>query len=228
MAALWNSLFYKPILNSLVFLYKVFGNNFGLAIITLTLAVRAALIPLVLPTLRSTRKLKDLQPELENLKKKHKDRQRLQKEQLKLYKQHGVNPTAGCLPFLLQFLILIALYRVFINFIQTGQIDNMPVAMEFLWLNLAQPDSYYVLPVLAGLSQFFLARMMQPKNQVKTDKKQDEDMSTAMQKQMIFMMPIMTIIIGVRLPAGLALYWLITNLFSLVQQKLISKNNDKT
>lgn len=222
MLNLWNALFYQPILQALIFLYQALGNNFGLAIIVLTAIIRGVLIPLTLPTLRSTRQLKDLQPELENLKKKYKDKKKLQEEQLKLYRQHGVNPAAGCLPFFLQFLILIALYRVFSNFIETGMINETQVKMEFLWLNLAQPDPYYLLPISAGLSQFFLARMMQPKNQ-NTPKKDKEDMATAMQKQMILMMPLMTVLIASRLPSGLAIYWLTTTLFSIIQQRLLNK-----
>lgn len=231
MSSLWNSLFYQPLLQSLIFFYKALGNNFGLAIITLTILIRSALIPLILPTLRSSQRLRDLQPEFEKLKEKYKkikDKRQFQQEQLKLYRQHNINPAAGCLPFLLQFVVLIALYRVFNNFIQTGLIDDTQVKMDFLWLNLAQPDAYYILPVLAGLSQFFLARLMQPPSLPQANKKnkssaQKEDMATAMQKQMSVMMPLMTVIISIKLPSGLALYWLTTTFFSVIQQRFFSK-----
>ena len=222
MSEIWNFLFYRPILNSLVFLYKTLGSSFGLAIVTLTFAIRAALIPLILPALRSARTLRDIQPEIDGLKKKHKDKKKLQEEQLKLYKKHGVNPAAGCLPYFLQFLVLIALYRVFMHFIQTGMIDDTQVKMNFLWLNLAQPDPYYVLPILAGLVQLVLALKMTPK-QVKKSEKDSEDMAVVMQKQMIFMMPLMTVLIGLKLPSGLALYWLTTTFFSIFQQHFLTK-----
>lgn len=220
MTEIWNFLFYRPILNSLIFLYKILGQNFGLAIIILTLAIRAVLVPLILPALRSARAMRGLQPELDGLKKKHKDKRKLQEEQLKLYRKHGVNPAAGCLPYLLQFLILIALYRVFIHFIQTGQIDDMQVGMDFFWLNLAQPDPYYLLPILAGASQLVLALMMSPKQEKKL-KKESEEMAAVMQKQMIFVMPLMTVFIAIRLPSGLALYWLATTAFSIFQQRVL-------
>lgn len=220
MSELWNLLFYRPILLSLIFFYKILGNNFGLAIISLTLSIRAALVPLILPALRSARALRDLQPELDGLKKKHKDKRRLQEEQLRLYRKHGVNPAAGCLPYLLQFLILIALYRVFIHFIQTGKIDETVVKMDFLWLNLAKPDPYYLLPVLAGASQLVLALMIAPKGPQKP-KKESEEMAAVMQKQMIFVMPLMTVLIAARLPSGLALYWLATTVFSVFQQRVL-------
>lgn len=222
MGSLWNVLFYQPILNSLIFLYKLLGNNFGLAIIGLTIIIRAVLIPLTLPTLRSSRALTGLQPELEKLKKKYKDKKKLQEEQLKLYRQRGINPAAGCLPFFLQFLILIALYRVFNNFIQTNMIDNTAVRMDFLWLNLARSDPYYLLPILTGISQLVLSRMISPQKQEKA-KKETEEMAAAFQKQMVFMMPLMTTLIALRLPSGLVLYWLTTTLFSVFQQSFFVK-----
>lgn len=230
MSSLWNSLFYQPILQGLIFFYKALGNNFGWAIITITILIRSLLIPLILPTLRSGQRLKDLQPELEKLKEKYQDKKKLQQEQLKLYRQHNLNPAAGCLPFLLQFAVLIALYRVFANFIQTGMIDNTQVNMEFLWLNLAQPDHYYVLPVLAGLSQFLLVKIMPLPSPSPTKKKSanQEDMATAMQKQMNLMMPLMTILISLKLPSGLALYWVATTLFSIIQQKFFSQWSRQT
>ncbi len=230
MSSLWNSLFYQPILQGLIFFYKALGNNFGWAIITITILIRSLLIPLILPTLRSSQRLKDLQPELEKLKEKYQDKRRLQQEQLKLYRQYNLNPAAGCLPFLLQFAVLIALYRVFANFIQTGMIDNTQVNMEFLWLNLAQPDPYYVLPVFAGLSQFFLVKIMPLPSppQIKKKSAKKEDMATAMQKQMNLMMPLMTILISVKLPSGLALYWVATTLFSIIQQQFFSQWSKQT
>lgn len=237
MSEIWNFLFDRPILNSLIFLYKILGNNFGLAIITLTLGIRTALIPLILPSLRSARVLRDLQPELDKLKKKYKDKRKLQEEQLKLYREHGVNPAAGCLPYLLQFLILIALYRVFIHFIQTGMVDNTEVKMDFLWLNLAQPD-VFIIPVMknlklpglfiisAALAQLFLSKLTMPavkaaQIKAKETEEKSDDMAAIMQKQMIFVMPLMTILVGMNLPSGLALYWLVTTVFSIFQQYLI-------
>lgn len=220
MTTVWNLLFYRPLLSSLIFLYQILGNNFGLAIVSLTILIRAALIPLILPALRSARALRDLQPELDGLKKKYKDKRKLQEEQINLYKRHGVNPAAGCFPYLLQFLILIALYRVFIHFIQTGMIDETEVKMDFLWLNLAKPDPYFLLPILAGVSQLVLALMMNPKK-AKKAKKESEEIALIMQKQMIFVMPLMTVLIAVKLPSGLALYWLATTVFSIFQQQIL-------
>lgn len=236
MGELYNLLFYKPILNALVFFYKVLG-NFGLAIILLTLFIRGLLIPLTLPAIRSAKKMKDLAPELEKIKKKYgKDKKRLQQEQLKFYKAQGINPASGCLPYILQFFVLIALYRAFMFFIAGGgEIGGLVVNTNFLWFNLTEPDKYLALPILAGASQLILSKMMITKTPPSSptelklrnkQKKKKDDMAETMgemQKQMMYLMPLMTVFIGARLPSGLALYWVATTLFSVGQQYIVAR-----
>lgn len=232
MADLWNLILYQPLLQALVFLYKLLFNNFGLAIIVFTAIIRGVLVPLTIPALKSAKKMAELKPHLDALKDKHgADKQRLQMEQLRLYKEHGVNPAAGCLPFIAQFLVLIALYQVFMFFIQHGKVDSTVVNMGFLWMDLAKPDKTFALPILAGATQFILSLMMIPekKNTVLKEvavndkgEKKNEDMQETMQKQMLFMMPAMTLFFGISLPSGLALYWVATTVFSIVQQYFIT------
>ena len=112
---LFNTLFFTPLLTALVFLYHLLGNSFGLAIIALTVGLKLLLVPLTISSIKSQKKMMDLQPKLSELKKKHADKAELQKAQLELYKSHGVNPGAGCLPQILQIVILIALYQVFLK-----------------------------------------------------------------------------------------------------------------
>lgn len=231
LSVLWNSLLYQPLLQSLVFLYRLFG-NFGWAIIALTVVIRGILVPLTLPALKSAKKMQELKPHLDKLKEKHgKDKMKLQQEQMKLYQEHGINPAAGCLPYLLQFLILIALYNVFINFIKLGKVDHTAINMGFLWLNLAKPDKIYILPALAGITQFLMSLMMMPKtdvkhqpakNETKKEHENEEDMALAMNRQMMLVMPAMTVFIGLSLPSGLALYWITTTIFSIIQQYFIT------
>ncbi len=221
-----------PINNLLIFLYGISGQNLGLAIIFLTLIIRGVLVPITIPSLRSAKKLQELKPHLDKLKQKHKDKQKLQLATLELYKQHGINPAAGCLPQIAQLLVLIALYQVFINFINGGQYNGQSLNLNFLWLDLGKADPYYILPILAGLTQLIFSFMMTsgleshvkaPKN--KDEKKKEEDsmeMAQSMQQQMLYLMPAMTVIIALKFPSGLALYWVITTLFSLVQQYLVS------
>lgn len=221
-----------PINNLLIFFYNLTGQNFGLAIIFLTLIIRGVLVPITIPSLKSAKKLQELKPHLDRLKEKHKDKQKLQLAQLELYKQHGINPASGCLPQVAQLIVLIALYQVFTKFISTPELNGQAMNLNFLWLDLAQPDPYYILPVLAGLSQLVFSLMMTsgleghlkaPKKKEEKQKEEDSlEMAQSMSQQMLFLMPAMTVIISLKFPSGLALYWVVTTLFSLVQQYLVS------
>jgi len=101
---MWNTIFFQPLLNALIFLYNLLGQNLGWAIIGLTLLIRGVLTPLTLPSLKSGQKMKELQPELNKLKEKYgQDKQVFAKKQLELFQSHGVNPAAGCLPQIIQY-----------------------------------------------------------------------------------------------------------------------------
>lgn len=224
---MFNTFLYQPLFQSLLFLTKILGGSLGLSIIALTLLLRFVLIPLTIPSLRSAQKIKDLKPELDKLKAKYgDDKKQLQMEQLKLYQQHGVNPAAGCLPTLIQFAILIAMYQVLMDFItKNGALGG--INLNFLWFNVSQPDPIYILPLLTGVSQLLLSLMLSPaiEHHPETTKAKTEDvqeMAETMQQQMLFIMPVMTAVLALRFPSGLALYWLITTIFSAVQQYFVS------
>ena len=216
----------------LVYFYHLLGSNLGLAIIAVTLLIKIILIPLVLPSLKSAKKMQELKPHLDKLKAKHTDKAKLQQAQLDLYKEHGVNPAAGCLPQVAQIVVLIALYQVFMKFLSSPNINGQPVNLSFLYLNLAQPDPFYILPILAGVSQLVFSLMMtsglethHQKNLTSKDKEKEEDsfeMAQSMQSQMLYMMPLMTTIISLKFHSGLILYWVISTLFSIAQQYYFS------
>ncbi len=225
---MYNQFIYQPILQTLLWLYHTTG-NLGLAIILLTLVVRGILIPFTLPQLKSAKKLSALKPELDALKKKHgADKQLFQQKQLEFYKTHNVNPAAGCLPFIAQFIVLIALYQVFMHTLGgngMGEVNSL-----FLLWDLKVKDTTFILPVLAGILQLVTSMALlpaienEPQKRVGT-KEQKEDvaeMAQSMQQQMVFMMPVMTVIFSLQFPSGLALYWVITTAFSLVQQLIVS------
>lgn len=216
-------------------LYQVVG-DLGISIILLTVILRSILLPFTLPSIKAQQKIKDLKPELDKLKLKHgKDKQAYQKGQLELYKKYNINPLAGCIPQLVQLGILILLYRTLITFLGS---HTDGVSLQFLWLDLSQPDPYYVMPILAGLSQLALSLLIMPatqtrdiqpnqaknKNKQKANEKEEDiaEMAQTMQQQMVFMMPLMTAFIALRFPSGLALYWVVSTLFSLGQQIAIS------
>lgn len=220
----------SPINQLLMFLYQITGQNLGLAIILLTLLIRGVLVPATIPSLRSAKKMQELKPQMDKLKLKYKDKAALQAAQLELYKQNNINPAAGCLPQIAQLIVLIALYQSFTHFINPENSANLN--LNFLWLNLGKPDPYYILPVVAGVSQLIFSLMMTAgvEHHVQAPKKKDEkqkeedslEMAQSMQQQMVYLMPIMTVFISLKFASGLALYWVITTVFSAVQQYVVS------
>lgn len=228
----------QPIFSFIFMLYQATG-NLGGALILFTLLIRSLLFPITLSSLKATHKIKELQPELSQLKKKHgKDKVAMQKAQMDLYKKYNINPLAGCLPQILQIIVLIVLYHVLIDFLGHSEINGVIINPTFMGLQLNLPDPTYVLPILAGVSQLFLSLMIAPgaekadlvpndskKKKVQQENKKEEDfaeMAQSMQQQMIFIMPVMTGFLALRFPAGLALYWVITTLFSIGQQWYVS------
>jgi len=216
---LWNALLIQPLTTLLILFYSFANENLGLAIIILTVLLRVLLFPLILPSLRSARKQRELRPKLDRLKKKYRDDpQKLAKAQLELFRQAGVNPFAGCLPQLLQVVVLVAFYRVL-----TGALADGDLNVRFLIWDLSQHDPYLILPALAALIQFLLARLAFPTVSeesavAKATEDQADDLAAAMQKQNLFLFPLLTLVIGFRLPAGMMLYWLFSSLIQFVLQ----------
>lgn len=226
---------YQPLLNLLVVFYNITpGHDLGLAIIFLTLIVKLLLFPLSRQSIKSQKSLKDLQPKIEEVKKKYAGQKEKQaKAMMNLYKENKVNPFSSCLPLLIQFPILIAVYQVFrvgmtsaslpvYSFIHNpGTLD----IMAFGILNLAK--SNYVLAIITGIFQYLQMKILtdnQPAKQlVKQKEAKDENMMTTMNKQMKFMMPALTVFIGLTLPSGLMLYWLINVLGTIVEQQIVFK-----
>ncbi len=236
--AIIHTILLGPIFEFLKFL-SIQTGNFGIGIILLTIIIRTALVPLTLPTLRSQQKMKLLKPQIDALKAKHKnDSKKLQQAQMDLFKENNINPLAGCIPYIAQFVILIALYNVLRNFVATAAQNGISVNTAFLMFDLSKPDHSLVIPVVAALSQLVLSLMILPgaekhdliPDSSKNKKVQKEnvketnaqEMSETMQKQMVFMMPIMTGVFAYQFPAGLGLYWISTTVFSIVQQWFVS------
>lgn len=226
MIALYNTIFLKPTFNALIALYNLVGDMGG-AILLLTLAVRVLILPVTMAALKSQRALQALQPKLASLKEKYKsDRQGLAKATMELYKAEKVNPASSCLPLLVQLPVFIALYQALTIGLKNGGMELLYRfvqnpgtinAMAFGVLDLAKAS--IPIAVLAGLSQFWQAKMLStPKPPPKTEGAKDEAMMTMMNKQMLYVMPAMTVVIGASLPGGVILYWLVTNLLTILQQ----------
>lgn len=226
---------YKPLFNALIFLvWLIPGNNVGVAIIILTLLMRIILLPTSINATRQQKRMKDLQPEIQALQEKYKaDRQKQSQELMAFYRQNKINPLGSCLPLLIQLPILLILYYVFINGLSTERFDLLyaftprpeQIKTFFLGLDLAKPDRYF-LPVIAGVLQYFQTRQLTPASSGPTQKGQE--MQAMLSKQMLYLMPVFTVLIAGRLPAALPLYWAVTTLFAIVQQWWTFRTMPKT
>ena len=234
MRQLFETILYQPIFNLFVALYNLIP-DVGVVIILITLIIKVVLYPLTKKSIAAQASLTELQPKLEELKKQHKDdQQRLAQETMRLYKEHKVNPLGSCLPILVQLPIFIAIYWVLQAGLGNGSFDQLysfvhnPGAiktMAFGLTALAKPS--IILAILAGASQFWQAKMMyrKPPPKAAGEGGKDENMMAMMNKQMLYFMPVMTVIIGFQLPGGLSLYWLVSTLLTALQQKMMTKKS---
>ena len=228
----FNLILYRPLFNALVFLYQVLpGHDFGLAVIALTVLIRILLYPVMLQSIKSQKQLQEIQPELKEIQNKFKgDKEKLSRAMMELYQKKKVNPFGGCLPLLVQLPILIALYRVFWHGLQPEQLSFLysfipsPGIIDphfFGLINLSQPN--LILAFIAGAAQYFQMKMIMPKT-----KKAGGQFSQMMQKQMLYFLPVFTVLILWRLPSAIGVYWVITALFSIFQQRLIYRGKEET
>lgn len=221
---IFHTIFYQPIFNLLIFLYNIIpGKDFGVSIIVLTFIIRLVLYPLSKKSIQAQKALQDINPDIEEIKEKYKnEKEKMGPEIMALYKKKKINPFSSCLPVLVQLPVLFAIYQVFFNaFTKPDAMSalysfvSQPTALNpiaFGFLNLAKNS--WVIAVMAGLAQFWQTKMLM-------NKKQTSGMAGAMNQQMLYIMPVVTIFIGSRFPAGLALYWFLTTVFSVGQQYLV-------
>jgi len=244
-----------PILNLLIAFYKVFEflplpGALSFAIIFLTISIRLLLWPLTTAQLKSSQKMAQLKPHLDRIKKEHgQDKTRHQQEVGKLYKEHGVNPLAGCLPLLLQIPVFIALYNVLLKIVQFDgdfiaginqklyykflYLDKLP-SVSFLGFKLSdKPNGWQeigflilMVPLITGLLQFVQSKMITPdspkKAETESKKESLEDSMSQVQSQMVFIMPLMIAFFSYGFPLGLSLYWNTFTVVGIVQQYIIS------
>lgn len=220
-------------LSIILFIYNNLSfQNLGITIVLISILSRLILYPFTRHQLQYGKKMRVIQPKLDALKKKHKnDQKALASAQMDLFKEHNINPAAGCLPSLVPIVILIGLLGAL------NKIIKMDISKQFLIWNLAQPDSYKVsflpfaipgvLVVLAALTQFILSKMMMPppppvhKEDKKKEVEEKKDFASefaSAQSSMIYMFPLTFLFFGTVWPAGLALYWTTSSLIAIVQQ----------
>jgi YidC/Oxa1 family membrane protein insertase len=231
---IFNFFLYLPLFNGLVLIYNYAPlHDFGLSIIFLTIIIRCILYPLSIKALQSQKALQKLQPQLLQIQKQHKDdKEKQAKETLELYRTEKINPFSGLFLALIQFPILIALYRVFWNGLNPKELSSLygfvvnPMHINAIFLgiiDLSKPN--LVFAVLAGILQFFQTKMLLPNTKQNKDQKKGGDMATMMQKQMVYFFPFITVVILLRLPSALGLYWMVSGIFSIIQQYFILKKN---
>jgi len=221
--SIFNEILFRPLFNITVFLYDILPwNDFGLAIIVLTVIIKFIFLPLTIKSIRSQKKLSQLNPQIQQIKEKYKNNPKAQSEAtLALYRESGINPLAGCLPLLIQIPILIGLYQAFIVGLKPeslgmlyGFIEN-PGAINqtsFWFINIG--SKMPVLAILAGGLQYLQAK----KSSAQIQGSGAAQGMKALNSQMLYFFPVMVIVIGWNLPAGLLLYWLATTAFSIVEQ----------
>jgi YidC/Oxa1 family membrane protein insertase len=193
-------------------IYRFVG-NYGIAIIILTTLVKLALWPLSAKSIQSMSRMRELQPKVTKLKERYgKDPAKLNAEVMQLYKTHKVNPLSGCLPLLVQLPIFLALYRVLL---QAIELRHAPFA--FWIIDLAERDPYYVTPVLMGLSMYLQQKLSPTGNA--------QDMQV---KIMLYGLPVIFTVMFLSFPAGLVIYWLMSNVLSIGQQALATRKGAKT
>jgi YidC/Oxa1 family membrane protein insertase len=229
----WDA-FLSVFINFMLLIYRFLGQQTVVAIGVLTLIVRLSLLPLTLRQQRTAKKVQEIQPQMKKLQKKYgDDREKLAQEQMKLYQKAGMNPMGGCLPLLIQLPLLFALYQSIIRVLAVSPMELLrlsqniylpdmasliPLQSQFLWLDLGEPDPFFILPVLVVLTSWFSQRMLSPPA---TDER-----SAAMTQQMQVMMPLMFGFISISYASGLSIYFILSNLVTLLQYFIIRRDRE--
>ncbi len=201
----WDKYFVYPISWVLDFFAELFMNNYGISIIITTILIRLVILPLMMTQIKSTKAMQKLQPEITKLREKYKnDKNKLNEEYMKLLQKNNANPLAGCLPIFVQMIVLIALYHAIMRNSLIGE-------STFLTIQLSEPS--IILPILAAIATYI---------QTKTAKTVAATPQAAtQQKLLLYFMPLMILFIGISLPSALALYWVVSNTFGIIQNLIV-------
>jgi len=231
-----------PLANLLLLFYNFLGHQTVIAIAALTILIRLLILPLTLGQQKSARKMQELQPKIAKLQKKYgKDKERLTQEQMKLYKEAGINPMGGCLPLLIQFPIMFGLYRAIMYCVPTtplqlfqfsqhiykwlpGVVGLVPLQSAFLGMDLGRPPTMaqwwsYALPALVLATSWLQQKLLTP-----PAAGDDQSQSGMMNQQMQIMMPLMFGLMSLQFATGLSVYFIISNLIGIAQFYLVRVN----
>lgn len=237
---LFDTYIIMPMVNAMIWLYGLLGNNYVLALLIFTLLTRLITWPLTIQQQKSSAAMTELQPKINALKEKYKnDQARMNEEQSKLFREAGVNPLGGCLPLVVQFPVLIGLYQALTQSLAASPLQLMrlsqyiyhpvptwlawlpnaasliPLNSKFAWLNLASPDPLYILPIVVVLTTWLQNKLLTPAS---TDPQQ-----RAMGQTMQFTMPLMIGFFSLQFPSGLSIYWTVANIIGIAQYTAMGK-----
>ena len=225
----WELIIQQPVINVLIVMSHYLADNFGLAIIALTVIVNLAMMPLTLRQIQSTRAMQEIQPKLAELQKKYgKDRQKMAQEQMRLYKEAGIKPAGCAITMVIQMPIWIALYQSIMLTLAVAPegllnlakylypwplvFSVLPLSRDFLWMNLAEPDLF--LAVLVGGTMWLQQKMSMT---MPTDPRQ-----RSQSQMMLWMMPLMFTFLALSFPSGLSLFWSASSIVRIIMQYRIS------
>jgi len=243
MSLIWNTIFYQPIYNILIFIINhiTFG-DVGFAIILVTIIVKLILSPLTRKSIRSQILMKKMEPELKKIKKDFPNKEEQAKKTFELYKKNGTNPFSGCLVILLQLPVIFALYYVFYKGLALDpklvySFINIPTQVFTNFLGLIEMNSHsIVLGVLAGVTQFiqgYLSTPAKPKveiikeGEIPEKKSFQDELSSSMQMNVRYILPVFIAFIAWKISAAVALYWITSNIFTIVQEWYIRRKLTK-
>ena len=189
-----------------------FNGEYGLAVLVMVLIVRTLILPLTMKQVRSSKAMQAIQPQLKEIQAKYKDTpEKVQQETMKLFQENKVNPMAGCLPLIIQMPIYIALYNSIYG-------NSSLRTHDFLWLQLGSPDHLFILPVLAAITTFIQTWMMMRMNPAQ---------QIGPMQFMLWVYPILIFVMSYQFPSALPLYWFYSNIYTIVQNYFLYRNNDK-
>ncbi len=243
---MWDTYIITPMVNALLYIYNLVGQNFGVAIILFTVLIRVITLPLTAQQMKGSQAMSDMQKDKRwiDAQKKYKDnKEQLAQEQMKLYKELGVNPMAACLPTLIQFPVIIGLYQSIMvtlaaspmellkltHHIYPGFLDVanlLPLNSQFLWMNLGLPESLklsflpFGIPILAIIvvaTTFLQSKLMTPPSA------NPGDQSAMATKTMNLYMPFLMGYLALTFSSGLAVYFVTSNLMGILQYGLMGK-----
>ncbi len=228
-------LFYRPIYNGLIFLAKIVpGHDLGFAIILLTIIIRTILLIPSQKAMKSQKRMQDIQPRLTKIKEKYKgDQQKIAMETMAVWKETKINPMSSCLPMLMQFPFLIALFYVIqgglnpdnthLLYQQYSDFKLTDININFLGILDLTKANLYVLPLIIGGLQFIQMKMAMGKKLASQEK---NEMAMA-GNMMLYIMPVMIAVFTASLPAGVGIYWGASTIYGIIQQVFVNKQKTK-